>query len=224
MSHSLVIRGALAIVLLLSFFLLDNLWDLESLVQPGFIQSLLRKAGHGAPLFYMLLMAMAVVIAPLPSIPLDVAAGAFFGPWLGTLYSLLGALAGAIGSFLIARFFGRKIVERFVGGHIHFCTQCSDRLLTKVVFLSRLLPVVSFDIVSYGAGLTQMSLKKFSWATFWGMIPLTFIYNTFGSVLLVQRPLAAIFGVGMVTLFFLLPIIIERYDLFSLRRFFQHRK
>lgn len=133
----------------------------------------------------MLVMALAVIISPIPSLPLDVAAGAFFGPLLGTVYSLVGALGGAVVSFLIARFLGRNIIERFLRGHINFCTKCSDRLLTKVIFLSRLLPIVSFDIVSYGTGLSKMSLRAFSVATFVGMIPLTFVYDYFGSVLVV---------------------------------------
>jgi uncharacterized membrane protein YdjX (TVP38/TMEM64 family) len=83
-------------------------------------------------------------------------------------------------------------------------------------------PFVSFDIVSYGAGLTKMSLKVFIIATFLGMLPLTFVYNTFGSVLVVGSWLALILGLFMVVLFFLFPLLIEKRDLFSLRKLFQH--
>ncbi len=170
----------------------------------------------------MTIMALAVVISPIPSVPLDVAAGIFFGPLLGTIYSAIGALGGAVAAFFIARLLGREIIERFLGGHINFCTKCSDRLLAKVVFLSRLLPIVSFDIVSYGAGLTKMSTKAFAVATFLGMLPLTFVYNYFGSVVVVSRGLTLTVGLGMVLFFFAFPLFIERYDLFSLRKFFQH--
>jgi uncharacterized membrane protein YdjX (TVP38/TMEM64 family) len=125
-------------------------------------------------------------------------------------------------SFVIARFLGRKFIERFLGGHINFCTACSDKLLTKIVFFSRLLPVVSFDIISYGAGLTKMSFRNFSLATFLGMLPLTFVYNTFGSVLVVGKGLTIIFGLILVLLFFLMPRWIEQKDLFSMRKVFQH--
>ncbi len=57
-------------------------------------------------------MATAVVVSPIPSLPLDIAAGSFFGPLLGTLYAATGALAGAVLSFLIARLLGRWI-ERY---------------------------------------------------------------------------------------------------------------
>ena len=153
----------------------------------------------------MLVMAFAVVISPIPSLPLDIAAGAYFGTIMGTVYSVIGALTGAVISFMISRFLGREFIERFLGGHVNFCTSCSDKVLTKIVFISRLLPVVSFDIVSYGAGLTKMSLKKFSIATCLGMMPLTFLYNYSGSILVFGKGLTFVLGIVMVALFFLLP-------------------
>jgi len=221
-NRSIVIKGVLALSLVLFLFLCEYSQDIVTLFHPDRIQEILVKAGSLAPFLYMIIMALAVVISPIPSVPLDVAAGVFFGPLLGTTYSAFGALGGAVASFLIARFLGREVIERFLGGHINFCTTCSDRLLTKVIFLSRLLPIVSFDIVSYGAGLTKISLKAFSVSTFLGMFPLTFVYNYFGSVLMVGRGLALILGVIMVLFFFVFPELIERYDLFSLRGFFRH--
>jgi uncharacterized membrane protein YdjX (TVP38/TMEM64 family) len=222
MNRSLLIKGTLAISLILLLFSAEHWWDIASKFHPDHIQEILARVGSLAPVLYMSIMALAVIISPIPSVPLDAAAGAFFGPLLGTIYSALGALLGAVTSFLIARFLGRDFMKRFLRGHINFCTQCSDRLLARVVFLSRLLPIVSFDIVSYGAGLTKMSLKVFIIATFLGMLPLTFIYNTFGSVLVVGSWLALILGLFMVVLFFLFPLLIEKRDLFSLRKRFQH--
>ena len=107
----------------------------------------------------------------------------------------------------------RVVVEKFVGGHVNFCVSCSDRILTKIVFLLRLLPVVSFDVISYGAGLTKMSLKKFSLATVIGMIPLTFIYNYFGSIFVFGKGLTVILGLLMVVLFFIIPRWLERKNI-----------
>lgn len=88
--------------------------DVLSYFTPERIQGWLATAGPAAPLLYMLVMALAVVISPIPSLPLDIAAGAFFGPLLGTLYSVVGALAGAVASFLIARWLGRDVVSRLL--------------------------------------------------------------------------------------------------------------
>jgi uncharacterized membrane protein YdjX (TVP38/TMEM64 family) len=218
LKRSHFIKIFLLLILVSILFLVQFLWDVTSYFNPEKIQKLLSSAGNFAPFIYIATMVLAVVISPIPSLPLDIAAGAFFGPFLGTLFSVAGALGGAIVSFMISRYIGREFIERFLGGHINFCTECSDELLTKIVFLSRLLPIVSFDVISYGAGLTKMSLKKFSLATALGMIPLTFVYNYFGSVLVIGKGLTIILGLVMVVLFFLVPRWIERNNLFSLRR------
>lgn len=203
------IKGLIILIFVSAIVCSQYLWDLSSFFHPEKIRGWLAGAGVWAPLIYMGIMAAAVVFSPIPSLPLDIAAGSFFGPVFGTLYSVIGALGGAVASFLIARFLGRELIERFLGGHVNFCSSCSDRLLTKIVFLSRLLPVVSFDIVSYGAGLTKMSLGKFTLATFFGMIPLTFLYNYSGSVFVFGSGLTAALGLVMVVLFFVLPKWLE---------------
>jgi uncharacterized membrane protein YdjX (TVP38/TMEM64 family) len=191
-------------------FVSQIFWDMESYINTDLIKEFLSSSGGFAPLIYMIAMASAIIISPIPSLPLNIAAGALFGPFLGTAYSVIGALGGAVVSFVIARRLGRQVIERFTKGHVDFCTDCSDRLLTKIVFLSRLLPFISFDVVSYGAGLTKMSLRKFAAATFLGMIPLTFIYNYFGSVMVFSKGLTLILGFLLVMLFFLIPIWLER--------------
>jgi len=67
-----------------------------------------------------------------------------------------------------------------------------------------------------------MSWTKFGLATFFGMMPLTFLYVSFGRLLFENRTVAWIGGAIVVSMFFLLPRWIERYDLFSLRKFFDH--
>ena len=208
-------------VLAIVFALIAFMVKIPYFVTPEGIRDWLAGAGAFAPLAYMAVMAL-VVASPLPSLPLNFAAGAFFGPLPGTLYSVAGATGGALISFTIARFLGRELVERLLKGHIHFCTPCSDKLLAKVVFFARLLPVFSFDLISYGAGLTKMSVRYFIVANFLGMLPLTFLYNYAGTALVVGNVLSIVLGAAMVALFFLLPGWIERRNLFSLRRFFEH--
>jgi uncharacterized membrane protein YdjX (TVP38/TMEM64 family) len=215
----------LLIALVLIIFFVVYLWDLISYLPPDRIQGVLREAGSLAPLLYMTVMALAIVIPFIPTLPLDIAAGAFFGPFLGTLYSAMGATAGAAVAFLLARYLGREFIERFLSGHVNFCTQCSDRLLTKVVAISRLLPFISFKVVSYGAGLTMMSLRSFTLATFLGMLPVTLAYSYFGAAIwAANRGIAFLLGLLLVFLLFWFPRLVERYDLFSLRRVLPHGK
>ena len=67
-----------------------------------------------------------------------------------------------------------------------------------------------------------MSLKSFCLATFLGMLPLTFVYTYFGSILIWGKGLGIILGILVVIMFFMIPRFIERFDLFSMRRVFQH--
>jgi len=223
MKRDIQIKITIFIALIAALYSVNFIWDITSFFNPDKLKVMLNSAGMFGPLLYMGMMTMAVVVSPIPSLPLDIAAGAVFGPLLGTLYSVVGGLAGAVVSFLIARFLGRGVLERFLGGHINFCTQCSDRLLSKVVFISRLVPFISFDIVSYGAGLTKMSLRTFTAMTFMGMIPLTFVYTSFGAVFIVNKGISIVLGVCMVALFFMLPRWIEKHKpLFFDKYFGQH--
>ena len=216
-------KSLLKIILLAAFILgiaaAQLSLDVSTYVHPDRIRGWLDSAGTLAPVAYMLMMASAVVVSPIPSLPLNIAAGAFFGPFAGTAYSLAGALLGALVSFSIARSLGRGFIERFLSGHVNFCAQCSDRILTKIVFLSRLIPVVSFDVVSYGAGLTMMSLRNFALATLLGMLPLTALYNYAGSVLTFDRVTTVAVGLALVALFFVAPWWLERKKML---RFLSH--
>lgn len=220
MKGRVVFRALTLVAVVAALVILQWRLDIFSVFTSSRVEGWLRRFGIAAPLVYMLVMALAIVVPPLPSLPLDIVAGAFFGPLLGTLYSAVGALAGAVVSFLIARFFGS--IGSLLRGHINFCVHCSNKILTWIVFLSRLVPVVSFDVVSYGAGLTVMSLGMFSLATFLGMLPLTFVYNYFGSVLVIRGWVSTLIAVLFVLLFFLLPHLVERHDFLHLKRFLTH--
>jgi len=179
--------------------------SLQDFLTPEKLTSLLRELGVAGPFALMGLMTLAVVVSPIPSLPLDLAAGAAYGSFWGGVYVLIGAELGAIISFLIGRALGRDIVSRWLKQDISFCEQCSDHHLLGVLVVARLVPIFSFDIVSYGAGLTKMSLKAFAFATFVGMMPPTFALTYLGSaVVSVQWPFILAGGL-LVVIFLFLP-------------------
>lgn len=218
----MLIKGLVGIALLILLSLVMPIGDLVQLLDPKNTQRWLLERGSMAPLLFVLLMATAVVLSPLPSLPLTLAAGAFFGPFEGGFYSILGGVLGSSLAFLIARLVGRQLLERVLTGYIQFCVHCSDKLLTRVVLVSRLLPFVSFDIVSYGAGLTAMSLRRFVLATAIGMSPLTLVYTYFGAILSIDPIWTGLMGAALVVLFLMLPGWIEKYNLLGLRHHFRH--
>lgn len=91
LKSSTVIKIAAITFLAAVSLLLVKSVDLASFSSPAVITSWLEQAGSLAPFLFMGIMALTVA-SPLPSLPLDIAAGAFFGPVPGTLYSAVGAL------------------------------------------------------------------------------------------------------------------------------------
>ncbi len=180
-------------------------WDVGETVNPRRIVEYVHSWGAVGPMVFMVMMAIAVVISPIPSLPLDLAAGIAFGPFLGTAYAVIGAEIGAILSFLIGRFLGRDVIAKTLNIDVVFCEKCTDHHLIGLVFLSRLFPVFSFDLISYGAGLTNMSLKAFALATLFGMIPPTFALTYWGSSVVTVAWPPILFGAGLMIVFLFLP-------------------
>lgn len=202
--------GAL-LVLALGIYETVSWLNLEEWLHPDRLADWLREAGAVGPLLFMLLMAAAVVVSPIPSLPLDLAAGAAFGVPLGTTYAVIGADIGAIVSFLIGRYLGRAALTRILRTEITFCERCSDCHLALFIFLARLFPIFSFDLVSYGAGLTTMSLRTFAVATFLGMIGPTVLLTYAGNHVVSGEWVLILLGGAMVTLLLLLPKLVVRY-------------
>jgi uncharacterized membrane protein YdjX (TVP38/TMEM64 family) len=207
-----ILKAFLAFSIVLFLVYASYQWNIPALFDPARIEKILENIGPFAPLIYMALMAATAVIIPIPGPPLYVIAGVVFGPFLGTVYAIVGSVFGAVIAFLAARYLGRDFVESLVDKQVVMCCECSEGLLTKIVFFSRLLPLIAFDVVSYGAGLTRMSLKNFALATLLGSLPMTFIYHTFGSALRISSTTTLILGLVIVAALFALPYLAERYE------------
>ncbi|HSE57166.1 MAG TPA: TVP38/TMEM64 family protein [Nitrospiraceae bacterium] len=214
------IRLGVLVLVAAACWWLWSIVDDDRFLTPTVIVQWLEDAGSLAPLMLIASMAGAVVIPPIPSLPLDLAAGAAFGPFLGTVYAVLGAELGAIGAFLIARAAGREALSRYLKADAVFCQRCTDHQLMGLMFFARLIPVFSFDVVSYGAGLTNISLRTFALATLFGMIPPTFAFTYLGSsVVSAQWPLI-VAGSLMVLFFLLMPKLLARHRESAFARLF----
>jgi uncharacterized membrane protein YdjX (TVP38/TMEM64 family) len=148
------------------------------------------------------LMCLAVVASPLPSAPIAVAAGAAYGDWLGTALVAAGAVLGATIAFLIARYLGRDAVRRLLGRAIDRGLLGSQNALTLIVFVSRLMPFVSFDAISYAAGLSVLHLWRFVIATVAGIMPASFVLAHLGATAMegdIRGAAIAAAGLGFLT-------------------------
>ncbi len=162
----------LVVVSIVAGLLFDALFGRIIPLRPEGIRDWLDGLGPWGPLVFVVLLMAAVVVSPVPSVPLDIAAGLTFGLFWGTVYVLIGAELGAIIAFLIARRLGRpRLARRLPAAAMASIDTLTARRGVRALILMRLLPVFNFDWVSYAAGLTSLSARAFALATFVGMIP-----------------------------------------------------
>lgn len=137
--------------------------------------------GVWAPVISAGLMILQAILAPLPASAITYLNGLVFGTWWGALLSWASALAAAAVCFGLSRGLGRPAIARLVSGP---ALAWSDAFFARfgpyAVLAGRLIPIVSFDVVSYGAGLTRMSFAGFLVATALGMLPATILYSYLG--------------------------------------------
>ena len=152
--------------------------DVDSVVE------YIRSFGAYTMIFSFCLMVFQSVMAPLPAFLITFANAAIFGWWQGAILSWTSSMAGAVLCFYIARGLGRDVVERFAGtGALASVEGYFKKYGSKTILVCRLLPFVSFDAVSYFAGLTPIKLLPFLIATGLGQLPATIIYSYVGGML-----------------------------------------
>ena len=120
-------------------------------------------------------------LSPLPKTVFSLGAGALFGLARGVGVVVVGACAGAVLAFYLARFLGREGVHRLTGlRRDRLDAQLARRgFLTMLVL--RLVPVVPFTAVNYLAGVTALRVSVFLSATVLGILPTTTAYVALGA-------------------------------------------
>ncbi len=148
------------------------------------VKEFVASYGAYAAAISFLLMIFQSVAAPLPAFLLTFANANLFGWWQGALLSWSSAMAGAAVCFFIARILGRDAAEKLTSrAGLAQIDTFFEKYGKNTVLICRLLPFVSFDIVSYAAGLTSMSFGAFFVATGLGQLPATIVYSYVGSML-----------------------------------------
>ena len=152
------------------------------------------------------LMILQSVAAPLPAFLLTFANANLFGWWQGAILSWTSAMAGAAVCFYIARILGRDAAEKLTSkAGLEQIDGFFEKYGKNTILICRLLPFVSFDLVSYAAGLTSMSFWSFFIATGIGQLPATLVYSYEGGMLTGG---ARLFVTGLMILFALSALIV----------------
>ncbi|HEB79279.1 MAG TPA: TVP38/TMEM64 family protein [Rhodospirillales bacterium] len=176
---------------------------LATITDGAALQDAIVRLGLLGPLAVIGLIAVAIILSPIPSAPIALAAGAAYGHVWGTLYIAIGSETGALIAFIIARLVGYDVLRKWFGERLSLGLLGSQNTLMAIVFATRLMPFISFDIVSYAAGLTPLSMWRFAVATLAGIAPASFLLAHFGDEMASMdssRVMIAILALGALTL------------------------
>jgi uncharacterized membrane protein YdjX (TVP38/TMEM64 family) len=168
-------------------FVRDNVNSAVSVLKTVDVNSVKKyilSFGILAPVVSFMLMVLQSLVAPLPGFIITFANAGLFGWVNGAVLSWTSAMAGAALCFFLAKFLGRDFVEKVTSkGAVEKIDEFFKEYGKYTIVICRLLPFISFDIVSYAAGLTSMSFWPFFIATGIGQLPATIVYSYIGGML-----------------------------------------
>lgn len=127
-----------------------------------------------APVALILLYAVGCIFA-IPASFFILAAGAIWGWKLGGTYAMIGGVLGATASFLVARFIGEGLLEKF-GPMGQKVKQQVAHAGFKSLLILRLIPVFPFAVLNYGSGVAGVRLRDFVLATTLGLITSNYVF------------------------------------------------
>lgn len=157
------------------------------------LQDTLRHQGAWGYLVYAALFIIATLCL-IPGSLLVIAGGMLFGPLTGSLLSFAAATLASSLSFLIARWLGRDLLQRYIGkggsvirvGHTTVF-QAIERGIAHsgcdFLILTRLVPLFPYNIQNYAYGLTAIRFWPFTLISAVTTLPGLVIYSVMASEL-----------------------------------------
>ena len=146
--------------------------------------------GPWGPIGIIVLEMIQALLAPIPGQAIEAVSGYLYGPWLGTLFPMMGMVIGSSITFLLARRFGRPLVIRLIGKQ---STARLDDLVRRggapFFFLIWLLPFAPDDLACVAAGLTPMPFHQFLILMTVGRLPGVFVSVLVGANITQIKPL-----------------------------------
>lgn len=144
------------------------------------IVALVRSAGILAPLSFIVLQVVQIILAPIPGQVTGLIGGFIFG-WWGILWSVIGSTLGYLIIFLIAKKFGRPLAEKIIKKEtLEKFNFLSSKSAAFVIFLIFLIPGLPDDLVGYIAGMSGISIRKLIAMVFVAHIPNIVVTNYIG--------------------------------------------
>jgi uncharacterized membrane protein YdjX (TVP38/TMEM64 family) len=162
------------IYILIARWFVNPIWDL------GFIGIFL----------FIAIMGIQGLLVPIPSEVVLLATGIIWGWFLGGIMGIIGSMAAASLCFYVSRRGGRPLAKKFIGEKgIDMADDLIRKYGIKAIIVSRLIPFISFDVISYASGLVDIDFKRYTIGTLIGSIFRAFFYSILGVLLGFSPPI-----------------------------------
>jgi uncharacterized membrane protein YdjX (TVP38/TMEM64 family) len=146
------------------------------------VKHLLERVGPYAPIVFILLQALQVVLAPIPGEATGLLGGWAFGTGLGFLYSTIGLTLGSVLAFGLGRWLGLPVVRRFVSEAVYhkfdFVARTGGELVALLFFL---IPGFPKDYLCFLLGVSPLPFGTFVVITTFGRMPGTWLLSIQGA-------------------------------------------
>lgn len=184
-NKSSIIKFIILIIIITGAFFAFRYTPLSQYTQKEALLRLLTQFREHwwGPVGFILIYGVGCVVA-FPGSLLTLCGGAIFGVAWGTLYNVLASNLGATLAFLMARYFGRDFVARFMKGRIESFDEKVASHGFRFIFTLRLIPLIPFNGLNLGSGLSKIRYRDYLLGSVIGMLPGTFIYTYFADALL----------------------------------------
>ena len=155
-------------------------WRIGLLNDPERARDTLRNLRQirSLPVIFIALYTMIAALG-VPPVIVTLAGGAVFGATLGTFYSWIGALLGAIGGYALARWLGGNAIRNLLGRHQDKLNKLQDKATFASLFRLRVNPIVPYNVLNFAFGLSKVSFRDYFLATAVGVLPATAVYAYF---------------------------------------------
>lgn len=147
----------------------------------AFLKQVLQERGIVAPLVFVAIQAVQVIISPIPGEATGFLGGYLFGKWLGFLYSSIGLTLGSMGAFAAGRWFGahtvRSLVSKEAWQKLGLIVEAEGAILCFIIYL---IPGLPKDIACYIFGISPMPFWVFTLVSGLGRMPGTWVLSAQG--------------------------------------------
>lgn len=181
-------------------------------LNPHKIGIFVKENRMAAPLIFILLTTVRPILFFLPSMGLTIVAGVLFGTVWGTVYVVIGGVFSTLVGFYFARWLGRGIVEKLIEKNkLLKGIEKRSRDYGKNAILYMRLFNLPWDVVSYWAGLSGITVKDFYIASMIPLVPVSFLYTYFGSHMFAPTSAGFIVSVSIMFIMGVIPYIQVRF-------------